>query len=183
MSRFVQWTGDEVNRCVMKRCDRGQVKTRTLLKMQSSTVQPVTNSTTVAQNTTTAITKSAQQILVQSSGAIIAIIVIGIIIILTILLIILKTYNRRTHAARMLGGSSNKPRKNTLSTQTNMAMANVRANSGLGSFVQSTASSENGFHIPRVDLTSVDQNPIEQFSTTSGSTVVTIHDTPPVEDT
>ncbi|XP_072546717.1 noncompact myelin-associated protein [Salminus brasiliensis] len=135
--------------------------------MQASTVHPVTNFTTVAQNSTT---KSSQQILIQSSGAIIAIIVIAIIIILAILLIILKTYNRRTHAARMLAGSSNNQRKTTSATHSNMAMANVRGNS--------MASWENGFHIPRVDLGTVDQSPIEQISTTSSSTVVTIHDTP-----
>ncbi|XP_015458756.2 noncompact myelin-associated protein [Astyanax mexicanus] len=153
--------------------------------MQASTVHPVTNFTTTAQNTTT---KSPQQILIQSSGAIIAIIVIAIIIILAILLIILKTYNRRTHAARILTGSSNNQRKNT-SAHSNMVMGNIRGNSGLGSFAQSTAPPENGFHLPRVDLGTVnhlgtaDQRPIEQFSTTSGSTVVTIHDTPSVGNT
>uniref|UniRef100_A0A3B1J652 Si:dkey-221l4.10 n=1 Tax=Astyanax mexicanus TaxID=7994 RepID=A0A3B1J652_ASTMX len=150
--------------------------------MQASTVHPVTNFTTTAQNTTT---KSPQQILIQS-GAIIAIIVIAIIIILAILLIILKTYN--THAARILTGSSNNQRKNT-SAHSNMVMGNIRGNSGLGSFAQSTAPPENGFHLPRVDLGTVnhlgtaDQRPIEQFSTTSGSTVVTIHDTPSVGNT
>ncbi|XP_066502924.1 noncompact myelin-associated protein [Hoplias malabaricus] len=152
--------------------------------MQASTAQPGPSFTTIIQNTPST-TKSTQEILIQSSGAMIAIIVIGVVIILTILLIILKTYNRRTHAARMLAGSSKKTRTNTLSmaTHTNLAMSNVRATSGTGSIIQSAASSENGFHIPRVDMGNIDQIPIEQSSTTSGSTLVTIHDTPSVENT
>ncbi|XP_030643362.1 noncompact myelin-associated protein [Chanos chanos] len=143
-----------------------------------STVQPVTNFTIVVLNTTTT-TKSREQILTQSSGAMIAIIVIGIIIILTLLLIILKTYNRRTHASRMLGNST-KPRKKMSSstTNTNVPLSNIAASSVSGSVTHFSASSENGFHLPRVNL-----NSLEQQSTTSGSTVVTIHDTPSVENT
>lgn len=117
----------------------------------------------------------------------IAIIVIGIIIILTFLLIVLKTYNRRTHANRMLTGSSTKPRKKTSSTttHTNLAMSNLGPSSANGSIMQSNSNtpSENGFRIPRVDLSNMEQINGEHFSTTSGSTVVTIHDVPSVDNT
>lgn len=136
----------------------------------------------------------------------IAVIVIGIIIILTILLIILKTYNRRTHASRVLGASS-KPRPKKMSqstTQTNIPMSPVRVSSVSGSVSFSNPPSENGFKLPRAELSSVEDhsNPpsengfrlpqaelssvdenIEQFSATSGSTMVTIHDLPDLENT
>ncbi|XP_043118761.1 noncompact myelin-associated protein [Puntigrus tetrazona] len=149
--------------------------------MQRAATASVTQST---QNTTV-VTKSREQILTQSSGAMIAVIVIGIIIILTFLLIVLKTYNRRTHANRMLAGGSSKPRKKVSSTttNTNLAMSNVGASSGSGSFVQSNASSENGYRIPRVDLPNMDRSNGEHFSTNSGSTIVTIHDMPSVDNT
>ncbi|XP_073683584.1 noncompact myelin-associated protein [Garra rufa] len=148
--------------------------------MQRADPASVTQSTST-QNTTI-VTKSKEQILTQSSGAMIAVIVIGIIIILTFLLIVLKTYNRRTHAKRML---SNKPRKKVSSTtmNTNLAMSNVGANSISGSFPQSNASSENGYRIPRVDLANVDRSNGEHFSTNSGSTIVTIHDMPSIDNT
>ncbi|XDV43277.1 hypothetical protein PO909_011784 [Leuciscus waleckii] len=155
----------------------------TNLKMQRAATASVTQSTTT-QNTTAA-TKSRDQILTQSSGAMIAIIVIGIIIILTFLLIVLKTYNRRTHAKRMMAGGSSKPRKKVSSTttNTNMAMSNVGANSVSGSFAQSNASSDNGFRIPRVELGNMERSNGEHLSTNSGSTIVTIHDMPSVDNT
>ncbi|KAK7142291.1 hypothetical protein R3I94_011842 [Phoxinus phoxinus] len=149
--------------------------------MQRAATASVTQFTTT-QNTT-AVTKSREQILTQSSGAMIAIIVIGIIIILTFLLIVLKTYNRRTHAKRMMAGGSSKPRKKVSSTTTNMVMSNVGANSVSGSFAQSNASLDNGFRIPRVELGNVERSNGEHFSTNSGSTIVTIHDMPSVDNT
>ncbi|XP_067223763.1 noncompact myelin-associated protein isoform X2 [Chanodichthys erythropterus] len=151
--------------------------------MQRAATTSVTQST-ITQNTT-AITKSREQILTQSSGAMIAVIVIGIIIILTFLLIVLKTYNRRTHANRMLAGGSSKPRKKASSTttNTNLAMSNVAASSVSGSFVQSNTSSENGFRIPRVEVGNLERSNGEHFSTNSGSTIVTVHDMPSVDNT
>ncbi|XP_056623347.1 noncompact myelin-associated protein [Triplophysa dalaica] len=144
------------------------------------------NSTTSMPLNTTAITKSKEQILTQSSGAMIAVIVIGIIIILTFLLIVLKTYNRRTHATRMLTGNSSKPRKKSSTiTNTNLAMSNMGPGSANGSIMQSNSNtpSENGFRIPRVNLSNMNPSNGEQFSTTSGSTIVTIHDMPPMDNT
>ncbi|KAK2891880.1 hypothetical protein Q8A73_017545 [Channa argus] len=149
-----------------------------LLKMQASTVSPVT-STAVPSNTTTT-TKSKEQILIQSSGAMIAVIVIGIIIILAVILLILKTYNRRTHASRMLGGSnSSKPRpKVSQSTvQTSMPLTTIGVNSVSGSITDSTPAPGPSFQLP-----SEEGNHTNQFSTTSGSTVVAIHDTPLIEN-
>ncbi|XP_016315894.1 noncompact myelin-associated protein-like isoform X1 [Sinocyclocheilus anshuiensis] len=154
----------------------------TNLKMQRAVTASVTQSTTT-QNTTV-VTKSREQILTQSSGAMIAVIVIGIIIILTFLLIVLKTYNRRTHANRMLAVGSAKPRKKVSSTtNTNLAMSNVGASSISESFVPSNASSENGYRIPRVDLANVNRSNGEHFSNNSGSTIVTLHDMPSVDNT
>ncbi|XP_071384218.1 noncompact myelin-associated protein [Centroberyx affinis] len=154
--------------------------------MQASTVSPVTNFTTVSSNTTTT-TRSKEQILIQSSGAMIAVIVIGIIIILTILLIILKTYNRRTHVSRVLGasgGSKARQKKMSSSTvQSGMPLSNLGVSSVSGSIAHSNTASENGFRLPRVELNSTDTNNIEQFSTTSGSTVVTVHDAPSLGNT
>ncbi|XP_036397372.1 noncompact myelin-associated protein [Megalops cyprinoides] len=145
-----------------------------------TTVGPTVTNFTTSLNTTT---KSKEQVLIQSSGAMIAVIVIGIIIILAILLIILKTYNRRTHMSRVLGGGS-KPRKKSSSTvQTNTAMGNVGASSVSGSFAYSRGGAENGFQLPRVEMSSLEQNNLEQYSTTSGSTVVTIHGAPSLENT
>ncbi|KAM9340948.1 noncompact myelin-associated protein [Symphorus nematophorus] len=152
--------------------------------MQASTVSPVTN-TTVHSNAT-AITKSREQILIQSSGAMIAVIVIGIIIILAFLLIVLKTYNRRTHVSRVLGASGgSKPRqKMSQSTvQSSMPLSPVGVSSVSGSITNSNPASENGFRLPRAELNSVEENHIEQFSTNSGSTAVTIHDVPSLENT
>uniref|UniRef100_A0A3B4UWX6 Si:dkey-221l4.10 n=1 Tax=Seriola dumerili TaxID=41447 RepID=A0A3B4UWX6_SERDU len=151
--------------------------------MQASTVSPVTN-TTVPSNTAT-VTKSKEQILIQS-GAMIAVIVIGIIIILTILLLILKTYNRRTHASRVLGasgGSKPRPKMSQSTGQSSVPLSTMGVNSVSGSIANSNPATENGFQLPRVELSSVEGNHIEQFSTTSGSTVVTIHDTPSLGNT
>ncbi|XP_044023697.1 noncompact myelin-associated protein [Siniperca chuatsi] len=152
--------------------------------MQASTVSPVTN-TTVPSNTTNT-TKSKEQVLIQSSGAMIAIIVIGIIIILAILLIILKTYNRRTHVSRVLGASGgSKPRaKMSQSTiQSSMPLSTMGVSSVSGSITNSNPASGNGFRLPRAELNSVEENHILQFSTTSGPTVVTIHDAPSLGNT
>ncbi|KAI2654378.1 hypothetical protein H4Q32_011088 [Labeo rohita] len=113
----------------------------------------------------------------------IAVIVIGIIIILTFLLIVLKTYNRRTHAKRMLGSSKPRKKVSSTTTNTNLAMSNVGASSVSGSFVQSNTPSENGYRIPRVDLANMDRSNGEHFSTNSGSTIVTIHEMPSVDNT
>ncbi|XP_038584365.1 noncompact myelin-associated protein [Micropterus salmoides] len=147
--------------------------------MQASTGSPVTN-TTVPSNTT-ATTKSKEQVLIQSSGAMIAVIVIGIIIILTIVLIILKTYNRRTHVSRVLGASGgSKPRAKTSqsTTQSNMPLSTMGVSSVSGSIANSIPGSDNSFRLPRVE-----ENHIEQFNTTSGSTVVTINDPPSLGNT
>ncbi|XP_029982273.1 noncompact myelin-associated protein [Sphaeramia orbicularis] len=152
--------------------------------MQASTASPVTN-TTVTTNTT-ATTKSREQILIQSSGAMIAVIVVGIIIILAILLIILKTYNRRTHVSRVLGasgGSKPRPKTSQSTVQSNVPLSPIGISSVSGSVANSNPASENGFQLPRVELSSMEGNHIEQFSTTSGSTVVTIHDIPSLGNT
>ncbi|XP_049917196.1 noncompact myelin-associated protein [Epinephelus moara] len=152
--------------------------------MQSTTVSPVTN-TTVPSNTT-AVTKTKEQILIQSSGAMIAVIVIGLIIILAILLIILKTYNRRTHAARVLGasgGSKPRPKMSQSTVQSSMPLSTMGINSVSGSISNSNPASENGFQLPRAELTSSEANLIEQSSTTSDSTAITIHSAPSVENT
>ncbi|XP_038134101.1 noncompact myelin-associated protein [Cyprinodon tularosa] len=134
--------------------------------------------TTVPSNTTS-VTKSREQILIQSSGAMIAVIVIGIIIILAVVLIILKTYNRRTHESRLLGGrSGSKPRPKLSQSTVN---GSVPLSTISGSINNSNPASENGFQLPRAELSSVEGNNIDQFSTTSDyseSTVVTIHDAP-----
>ncbi|MCJ8736592.1 hypothetical protein PDJAM_G00014260 [Pangasius djambal] len=142
--------------------------------MQATTASHVTN-------LTMATTKSREQILIQSSGAMIAIIVIGIIIILSILLIILKTYNKKMHTRRMLSGTSSKPRKNTTSTttMTTLPMENMRGSANLGGFAHLPNTLENGFRLPRAEAA----NTSRQVSMTSGSTVVTIHNTPSIENT
>ncbi|XP_043998011.1 noncompact myelin-associated protein [Gambusia affinis] len=135
-------------------------------------------STTVPSNTTS-VTKSKEQILIQSSGAMIAVIVIGIIIILAVVLIILKTYNRRTHESRLLGGrAGSKPRPTTSQSTVNgsVPLYSMGVSSVSGSITNSNPASEDGFQLPRAD-----GNHSEQFSTTSDyseSTVVTVHDTP-----
>ncbi|XP_019743764.1 noncompact myelin-associated protein [Hippocampus comes] len=132
------------------------------LKMQTSTASPESNTSSPP-----SITKSKEQILIQSSGAMIAVIVIGIIIILTILLFILKTYNKRTHASRLLGSSGvSKPHKKaSQSAAPIMPMATIGVSSSNLSSSPSLRAEPSSLH------------PIEEFSTASGSTAVTIHDT------
>ncbi|XP_047467605.1 noncompact myelin-associated protein [Mugil cephalus] len=147
--------------------------------MQASTVSPVTT-TTIPSNTTN-VTKTKEQILIQSSGAMIAVIVIGIIIVFAFLLIILKTYNRRTHASRVLGatgGSKPRPKLSQSTIQTGLPLDTVPISSVSGSISYSNPASENNFQMPGMELSSVEGNHIEQFSTTSDSTVVTIHNAP-----
>ncbi|XP_068195234.1 noncompact myelin-associated protein [Antennarius striatus] len=152
--------------------------------MQASTVSPVTN-TTVTSNSTT-VTKSREQILIQSSGAMIAVIVIGIIIILAILLIILKTYNKHTRVSRVLGaigGSKPRHKMGHSTGQSSMPLSPIGVSSVSGSLNNSNPVSENSFQLPRAELSSMEDNNIEQFSTNSGSTVATIHDAPSVDNT
>ncbi|MEQ2204389.1 hypothetical protein XENOCAPTIV_012560, partial [Xenoophorus captivus] len=112
------------------------------------------------------------------SGAMIAIIVIGIIIILAIILIILKTYNR------LLGdraGSRPRPKMSQSTVNGSVPLNSMGVNSVSSSIINSNSASENGFQLPRVELSSAERNHMEQFSTTSDyieSTVVTIHETP-----
>ncbi|XP_027857316.1 noncompact myelin-associated protein [Xiphophorus couchianus] len=135
-------------------------------------------STTVPSNTTS-VTKSKEQILIQSSGAMIAVIVIGIIIILAVVLIIMKTYNRRTHESRLLGGrAGSKPCPMTSQSTVNgsVPLNSMGVSSVSGSITNSNPVSEDGFQLSRAD-----GNHSEQFSTTSDyseSTVVAIHDAP-----
>ncbi|XP_039993794.1 noncompact myelin-associated protein [Xiphias gladius] len=152
--------------------------------MQASTVSPVTN-TSLPSNTTTT-TKSRDQILIQSSGAMIAVIVIGIIIILAILLIILKTYNRRTHASRVLGasgGSKPRPKMSQSTVQSSMPLSTMGVNSVSGHIANSNPAPENGFQLPRLELNSGEGIHIEQHSSTSGSTEVTMRGTPSLGNT
>ncbi|XP_077395339.1 noncompact myelin-associated protein [Festucalex cinctus] len=139
-----------------------------MLKMQTSTASPESNTST------SSITKSKEQILIQSSGAMIAVIVIGIIVILTILLFILKTYNKRTHASRLLGSSGgSKPRKKTPQSPVPiMPMATVGVSSVSGHVPNSNAGSAPR---PRAELSAAGR--VGEFSTASRSTAITIHDT------
>lgn len=154
-----------------------------MLKMQASNESPVTSITTTP--STTVVTKSREQILIQSSGAMIAVIVIGIIIILAVLLIILKTYNRRTHVSRVLGTTGSKPRQKMRPSvgQSNVPMNDLWVPSVSGGMGNSNPAFENTVQLPRAELSSVEENRLEQFSTNSGSTAVTIHDVPPLENT
>ncbi|CAN9502060.1 unnamed protein product [Ophioblennius macclurei] len=145
--------------------------------MQASTASPVTSTTS---NTTT-VTKSQEQILIQSSGAMIAVIVIGIILILVFLLIILKTYNRRTHASRVLGLRGSKPRPKTSQSTSHLTTMGVSSVSGSIRLAHPTP--ENGFRLPRAELSSVEDQHLEQASTNSSSTAVTIHEHPSLENT
>ncbi|XP_061699210.1 noncompact myelin-associated protein [Syngnathoides biaculeatus] len=124
------------------------------------------NSTTSPSN----VTKSKEQILIQSSGAMIAVIVIGVIVILTILLFILKTYNKRTHASRLLGsiGGSKPHKKTSQSTAPIVPMATIGVSSLSGGVPDPSPGPSEG---RRAGWNS------EDFSTASGLTAVTIHDT------
>lgn len=64
-----------------------------------------------------------------------------------------------------------------------MPLSNIGVASVSGSIANLNPTSENSFRLPRVELNSVEENHIEQFSTTSGSTAVTIHDVPSLENT
>lgn len=147
--------------------------------MQVSPAATVIN-TTLKQTT---VTKSQEQILIQSSGAMIAVIVIGIIIILAILLIILKTYNRRTHASRMLRRSKPRPKVSLSTSQSNVPLNTVGVTSVSGSIPLASLATENSFRMPRAELSSLEEQHMEQASTNSGSTAVTIHDHPSLENT
>lgn len=120
-------------------------------------------------------------LLIQSSGAMIALIVIGIIIILAILLIILKTYNRHTRESRLLGhgrGSKPRPKMSQSTVQSNLPLTQVGISSVSGSITNSNPASEHSFQLTRAELNGVEENQIEQISTNSGSSAVTIHDSP-----
>lgn len=83
--------------------------------------------------------------------------------------------DRRTHASRLLGGSS-KPRGQQSQSTVQGSMPLNPVSSVSSSITNSNPTSE-----ARVELSSAEGNHLEQFSTTSdysGSTVVTIHDTP-----
>lgn len=80
-------------------------------------------------------------------------------------------------------GGSKARKKSPSTTQTNMRMSHLGPSSVSGTFVQSPVPSEDSFRIPRVDLANVDHNSVEQQSTASGSTVVTVHDAPSIENT
>ncbi|XP_068608210.1 noncompact myelin-associated protein [Brachionichthys hirsutus] len=147
--------------------------------MQASTVSPETN-TTVPSNSAN-VTKSREQILIQSSGAMIAVIVIGVIVLLAILLIIMKTYNKHTRVSRVLGASGgSKPRHKAGHSpgQSSIPLSPMPVSSVSGSVDNSNPLSENSFRLPRAELSSVEDNNVEQFSTNSGSTEATIHDAP-----
>ncbi|KAK5857524.1 hypothetical protein PBY51_010764 [Eleginops maclovinus] len=149
--------------------------------MQASTVSPVTNTTGPSN-----VTKTQEQILIQSSGAMIAVIVVGIVIILAILLIILKTYNRRTHVSRVLGangGHKPRPKLSQSTVQSSMPLSTLGVNSVSGSILNSNQASENNLQLPRTELNSEEGNHIEQSSSISDSTVITIHDTPSIGHT
>ncbi|XP_029973265.1 noncompact myelin-associated protein isoform X1 [Salarias fasciatus] len=134
--------------------------------MQASTASPVTNIT----SNSTAVTKSQEQILIQSSGAMIAVIVVGIILILAVLLFILKTYNRRTHASRVLGlrGSKPRPKTSQSTSQSNVPLGPVGVD---------------GLPPPGPELSSLEERRAERASTTSSSTAATVHEQPSVENT
>uniref|UniRef100_A0A3P9B7P3 Si:dkey-221l4.10 n=1 Tax=Maylandia zebra TaxID=106582 RepID=A0A3P9B7P3_9CICH len=60
---------------------------------------------------------------------------------------------------------------------------NMGISSVSGSITNSNPASESSFRLPRAELTSAEGNQVEQFSTNSGSTVVTIHENPSIENT
>ncbi|XP_056266834.1 noncompact myelin-associated protein [Pseudoliparis swirei] len=150
---------------------------RLLLKMQASTVSPVTNTTT---------TKTNEQILIQSSGAMIVVIVLGIIVVLAILLIILKTYNRRTHVSRVLGasrGSRPQPKSSLTTVNSGVPLNLMGPDSASGGAFGSNPASENDSQLPSASLPSAEGNPIEQLSTISESPAMTPSDAPSIGNT
>lgn len=93
---------------------------------------------------------------------------------------------RRTHVSRVLGTSGgSKPRQKMRQSagQHNMPLNDMRVSSVSGSMANSNPAFENSFYLPRAELGSVEENHVEQFSTNSGSTAVTIHDIPRLENT
>eukprot|EP00064_Thunnus_orientalis_P016898 superscaffoldBa00003453_g16971 len=93
-------------------------------------------------------------------------------------------HSRRTHVSRVLGangGSKPRPKMSQSTVQSSMPLSNMGVNSVTGSITNSNP--ENGFQPPGVELNSMEGNQIEQFSTTSGSTVVTMHDPPSLGNT
>ncbi|CAL9686566.1 unnamed protein product [Knipowitschia caucasica] len=164
--------------------------------MQASTASTGINTTAIT------VTKSQEQILIQSSGAMIAIIVIGIILILTVLLIVLKTYNRCTHASRVLGSSTKpRPKMSQSTARSNLPLTPMGVNSVSGSISVSEngfrvpsmelgsqdegsqGPSENSFRLPRVELSSVDETMENLEQSSAASTEVTIHELPVMENT
>ncbi|KAF3844969.1 hypothetical protein F7725_008132 [Dissostichus mawsoni] len=71
----------------------------------------------------------------------------------------------------------------TIHVQSNMPLSTLGVNSVSGSVFNSNPASENNFQLPRTELNSAEGNHIEQSSSISDSTVITIHDTPSIGDT
>lgn len=99
--------------------------------------------------------------------------------------IVLSLVARRTHVSRVLGTTGSKPRQKMRPSvgQSNVPMNDLWVPSVSGGMGNSNPAFENTVQLPRAELSSVEVNRLEQFSTNSGSTVVTIHDVPPLENT
>lgn len=67
--------------------------------------------------------------------------------------------------------------------QSNVPTSDLWIPSVSGGMGNSNPAFENTFQLPRAELSSVEENHLEQFSTNSESTAVTIHDVAPVENT
>lgn len=94
---------------------------------------------------------------------------------------VLNSY-RRTHASRVLGpNNGSKPRQQR--TQSSVPLNTMGITSVSSSIANLSPVSESSFRLPRVELNSVEENHTEQFSTTSGSTAVTMHDIPSMANT
>lgn len=87
--------------------------------------------------------------------------------------------------SRVLGATGSKPRQKMRPSlgQSNVPMNDLWIPSVSGAMGNSNPAFESTFHLPRAELSSVEENRLEQFSTNSGSTAVTIHDVPPLENT
>lgn len=93
---------------------------------------------------------------------------------------------RRTHVSRVLGASGgSKPRQKMTQTtgQRSVPLSTMGVASVSGGLNNYNLTSGTSFRLPRAELSSVEENHIEQFSTTSGSIAVTIHDIRSVENT
>lgn len=93
---------------------------------------------------------------------------------------------RRTHVSRVLGtsgGSKPRQRMRQSAGQRNVPLSDMQVASVSGSMANSNPAFENSFYLPRAELSSVEGNHVKQFSTNSGSTAVTIHDIPRLENT